>query len=650
MIFPDWETPEDALEYDAVKLFMQGAQLARSEFELEQDELMYLARICRLTEGMPLAIVLASAWVDVLSLQEIADEIQQSVDFLSAELRDLPRRQWSIRAVYEPTWNRLTEDEQVVFMRFAVFRGGCNREAAQAVTGANLRHLQTFVNKALLTRTSEGRYEIHELLRQYAEEQLNSTGLSDSLEVLYMQYYADFMAKREADLKTQRQIDALVEIRTDLENIRTMWNLAIHHVRFDLIDQAVECLLWFCFMDGRYENLEFLIQTALTGWREQLDDSSDNTVWYRLQARLLWAQRFRAGNYHDVDDAIHWINKCLESAKENQNEAEIAHCFLQLANATTQMQDYSRAMELYEQTYHHFQTLNDPYYSAWVLHFMKLCVEHSGGGEKCLPYIRDAIEIRRKISDIHGLAGGLYNLGTMLMVLGDIEGALIAFREIETIHDERTSWVFDFITGAVSYVYFLTGDFEKAQQMSMHGLEANKRAAYQLSQVLPFWTLGLLACVNGNYQKAVKIAEEILSIAPRPVHRFGGDWIMALARGGLDDHEGAIQANYSAIVYSLNGNVHGQITWCLPAAVMIEIQRGNKEWAVELLSLAFHHPKSATGWLEHWSLIAEIQEDLEAQLDTKTYQSAWQRGKMLDLEQVAKDLLASYSIEDQVSQ
>ena len=65
MTFPDWETPDDALEYDAVKLFMQGAQLASSGFQFHQDDLQYLARVCRLTEGMPLALTLASAWVDV---------------------------------------------------------------------------------------------------------------------------------------------------------------------------------------------------------------------------------------------------------------------------------------------------------------------------------------------------------------------------------------------------------------------------------------------------------------------------------------------------------------------------------------------------------------------------------------------------------
>ena len=204
MIFPDWETPADALEYDAVKLFMQSARLASTDFQLKTDDLIYLARICRLTEGMPLAIVLAAAWVDVLSLEDIANEIQESVDFLATELQDLPRRQWSIRAVFDPTWKRLKEDEQAVFMKFAVFRGGCTRAAAQTVTGANLRHLQTFVNKALLTRNPEGRYEIHGLLRQYAEEQLAKSAQLDEVYDQHSLYFCELLAQSEAGLKGQR--------------------------------------------------------------------------------------------------------------------------------------------------------------------------------------------------------------------------------------------------------------------------------------------------------------------------------------------------------------------------------------------------------------------------------------------------------------
>ncbi|HLY26015.1 MAG TPA: protein kinase, partial [Aggregatilineales bacterium] len=101
MDFPAWETPEDALNYSAVKLFVQSARRARPGFELQAADLDYVARICRLVQGMPLGILLAAAWVGTLSLQEIADEITHSLDFLATEQRDMPERQRSLRAVFE---------------------------------------------------------------------------------------------------------------------------------------------------------------------------------------------------------------------------------------------------------------------------------------------------------------------------------------------------------------------------------------------------------------------------------------------------------------------------------------------------------------------------------------------------------------------
>jgi predicted ATPase/DNA-binding CsgD family transcriptional regulator len=241
------EPVKGVLDYDAAQLFMQGAQRARADFELQPDEGQSLTRICRLVEGMPLAILLAAAWVEVLSLPDIADEIAHSFDFLTAEMRDAPRRQWSIRAVFEPTWQRLSERERDVFMLLSVFHGGCTRQAAQAVAGASLPVLQVLVNKAVLSLTSSGRYEIHELLRQYAGDRLVSEGDADEACDAHCTYYAGFMRAREGDLKGgDRQITALDEIESDLENVRAAWAWAVEQRRIDDLEQ-MEWAVW-CFM------------------------------------------------------------------------------------------------------------------------------------------------------------------------------------------------------------------------------------------------------------------------------------------------------------------------------------------------------------------------------------------------------------------
>ncbi|UCC75796.1 MAG: GNAT family N-acetyltransferase, partial [Anaerolineales bacterium] len=179
MDLPEWEVPEDAgatlddaAQYSAVELFRQSARRAQPGFALSDDNVADVIRICHLVQGMPLGILLAAAWVGVLTPVEIASEIGQSLDFLEAQLRDLPQRQRSMRAVFDHSWRLLSEREREVFQRLSVFRGGFTRQAARQVAGASLRQLRALVEKSLLQRDPQGRYGVHDLLRQYAAQRL----------------------------------------------------------------------------------------------------------------------------------------------------------------------------------------------------------------------------------------------------------------------------------------------------------------------------------------------------------------------------------------------------------------------------------------------------------------------------------------------
>src|SRR5207247_7340319 len=114
MDFPDWETPLDATEYSAVQLFLQSARRVQPAFVLDENNLKYVTRICRLVQGMPLGILLAAAWVETLSLPEIAQEIEKSLGFLETDQRDLPERQRSLRAAFDYSWNLLADSEREI--------------------------------------------------------------------------------------------------------------------------------------------------------------------------------------------------------------------------------------------------------------------------------------------------------------------------------------------------------------------------------------------------------------------------------------------------------------------------------------------------------------------------------------------------------
>ncbi|MGB7873302.1 MAG: LuxR C-terminal-related transcriptional regulator, partial [Anaerolineales bacterium] len=176
MSFPEDETSADFLTHDAIELFLLSIRRVRPKFDPDADDLKQLMHICRLVEGMPLAIELAAGWMNVLSPEELASEIQQSLDILTSEMRDIPERHHSMRAVFDQSWSLLTQAEREVFMRLSVFRGGFTREAGQAIAGASLQFLAGLVNKSFLRHDpTSGRFEIHELLRQYAHEHLEET-------------------------------------------------------------------------------------------------------------------------------------------------------------------------------------------------------------------------------------------------------------------------------------------------------------------------------------------------------------------------------------------------------------------------------------------------------------------------------------------
>jgi predicted ATPase len=167
---------EDVAQSSGVKLFMHGVGRVRPGFKATADELMDVVRICRLLQGMPLALLLAAAWAKMLTPAEILAHLSgddgDSLDFLAADWPDAPPRQRSIRAVFDRSWNLLSDREREVFSALSVFRGGFTRRAAQQVSGASLRELMALVDKSLLQWTPKGGYEIHELLRRYAAEKL----------------------------------------------------------------------------------------------------------------------------------------------------------------------------------------------------------------------------------------------------------------------------------------------------------------------------------------------------------------------------------------------------------------------------------------------------------------------------------------------
>jgi DNA-binding SARP family transcriptional activator/tetratricopeptide (TPR) repeat protein len=236
LAFPDTEQTEGLDAYAAVALFIQRARRASPGFAFPEADLAAIAQLCRLVEGMPLAIELAATWLRTLSPAEIAQEIEGSLDALSASRRDLPERHRSMRVVFDQTWRTLSAEEQQALSQVSVFRGGFSREAAGQVASASLPVLSTLVNRMLLRRTAASRYGLHPLVRQYSASRLAADPQAHA--AAQKRHYTYFLALAEAagqGLKGRDQLEWLRRLAQEQDNLRVALQWALES------DQAAAC-------------------------------------------------------------------------------------------------------------------------------------------------------------------------------------------------------------------------------------------------------------------------------------------------------------------------------------------------------------------------------------------------------------------------
>lgn len=323
MRFPDSTTIDDIESYSALKLFLDRAQRIRRDFSPE-TELNGAIRICQLVDGMPLGIELAAGWLKTLACADIIKQIEHGIDFLATRARDIPERHRSIRAVFDQSWNLLSPDEKVVLPRLSVFRGGFTQDATEVIAGANLLTLSGLVEKSLVWRGTNGRYEVHELLRQYGEEKLNLSGEPVDITTTYVTYFARFMAERVIDIKGRRQVDGLNEIEADFDNSVQAWYHAIDRVDYDALDQMMEGLIIYCEIRRHHDLGKDLFSLAQDQLRH-LNIAVVHPVYNRICVRYIRVWSLNSPLI--VPEYIHMqVAESLELAKLHEDDFTIAYC------------------------------------------------------------------------------------------------------------------------------------------------------------------------------------------------------------------------------------------------------------------------------------------------------------------------------------
>ena len=331
--------------YDAVQLFVQTARRALVTFdpELHQEAIV---RICRLVDGMPLALELAAAWLKVLSCEQIADEIARSGNILVTRHQNVPARHRNMQVVMAQSWQLLDEPTQQVLRRLSVFQGGFDQAAAAAVAGADLLTLAELVDKAWVYRTNGDRYQMHELLRQFAAEKLAEVdGDRTETAARHTTFYLQQVAQREQALIGPAQRAMLDAISTEIDNIQVAWGSAADRCDSHLLDGALQGLYRFYQIRSRYSEGKEHFAYALQQLTQTNSDAENGRP--ELHQRLL----ARLGAFHlalgELDAAEATFAVVL---RESTEPRELALVYALLGNSSRIRGDRQAAQNALQQS------------------------------------------------------------------------------------------------------------------------------------------------------------------------------------------------------------------------------------------------------------------------------------------------------------
>ena len=391
---PDDLPNSDTIKDDAVALFIERARRVRPDFS-PQPELADIGQICRLVEGTPLAVELAAAWIKTLSCADIAAEIQKNITFLKTSLRNVPERHRSMRAVFEQSWQMLLEEEQQVYARLSLFRGGFRREAAKQVADASLTMLTSFVDKSLLVWEANGRYYIHELLRQYAATQIAGADLIPRQQ-RHSDYYMQFLYQHTAGISGNLQREATQEIHADLDNIRIAWHWAIRQGDAKLIEQAITPLAMFYQLQGKFLEAATIYETAIHHLDK--DDPNGQIALGLLLSELGWIA-IQLGRFEQVEEVLHQCQIIYQQQRMKPPPGVATDPLLGLSTLAALRGEYENAVTLAEQARLTAAAHDQPWNEATANYLLASARYSQGAYDQAITYATVAHGITEQLQD-----------------------------------------------------------------------------------------------------------------------------------------------------------------------------------------------------------------------------------------------------------
>ncbi|MBI5029356.1 MAG: tetratricopeptide repeat protein [Chloroflexi bacterium] len=687
--------PSDALEHGAIQLFLQSARRVHPNWMPTDEDLTHVIEICRLVQGMPLGLMLAAAWMRILSPAEIVAKIAKhhGLDFLEAEWHDVPERQRSMRAVFDYSWRLLNEREQQSLAALSIFRGSFTYSAARQVaniegSAATLRELLALVNSSLLQHTSTGRYEMHELLRQYAKEQLRAIPDAEQMaRDRHADYYTAALRRWATELEGAQQQNALAEMDRERNNIRAAWAWSIERRQVNRLAEGMAGLGLYYDWRTRYQEGE---KTFLElAERLVADDSAQSVEQLKLWgSALAWHARFsqRLGQTESARELAQQsldvleeltlvgedvrpqralalqiigeielhsgnsvngrepLGQSLSLYRELGNRRSVANCLRSLGRLAERMGKYEWAVQLHQESVEICRTLGTQRDLIDSLLELSLDLQATGHLEDAERLRRESIAISEQLGDRAGLTTGLYRSALSLIDRGKFsESHTLLEQCVKAYADlgDRHRWALALMR--LGNVKMHLGQYEPARSLLQESLNWYREVDNRWGIGASLWLIAELEGLEGRYSQACELLQESAGAFRRGGAR--ADVGRALADLGIVTLWQGAQAQareYLAEACHLTIKFHQYFmpVYVLIGAAMFAVEEGNGERAVELWARVCQVPTVAQSRL-YQDMFGKRIAAIAATLSREKIAAAEERGRARDLWAIVEELQAT---------
>ena len=504
-------TIKEGQSSDAVKLFVKSATRYEPQFQIDTENFQPVAQICRLVDGSPLAIELATSWVRTIPLDRIASEIEENLNFLSTRMRNVPERHRSMRAAFLSTWDRLSERERQIFSKISVFRGGFTNDAAQQIADASPGELLGLINRSLVHSEADGRFQIHEMLRQFGYEALQETGEAEATQSRHLHHFTQLALQHEDGYHGPRLQQALAELQIEHRNLQAAVDYAFQRELHDEGAQLVSAL-------GNYYSLLSYFREGRRQLGHALEHSQD--IDDAIRAKLYHWSGHLARLQADYKVSEEHLLKSSELRAALGNDLDEAKSICSLGITMREMGQYEQAIGYLEKSLATFQTQENLVWQSFALNGLASIAKFQGDYPRAIELVEQGLAVSHSIDDENGIAIGTASLALLLMRTNELERAqelVETSLKIDSGLNNRARHFSNSITYAV--ILQMQGQYDKAREIYYELLNLHSEFGHETSFSLMLSNFAKLEELCGKPNQAIERYQQSLEISRRANNR-----------------------------------------------------------------------------------------------------------------------------------